>query len=72
MKVQLKLLHEEDLARLLADLREQANALTLVRSCDVQRLPGGASETQAKGGVQATLEAECLIDWVTLREVAAK
>ena len=36
MKVQLKLLHEEDLTRLLADLREQASALILVRSCDVR------------------------------------
>lgn len=72
MKLQLKLLHEEDLTRLLADLHEQASALILVRSCDVSRLAGGNAEARTAGGVQAKLQADCLLDWVTLREVAAK
>ena len=70
MKLQLKLLHEEDLTRLLADLREQASALIVIRSCDIARLPGGGDARTP--GVQAKLQADCLIDWVTLREVAAK
>jgi len=68
MKVQLKLLHEEDLTRLLDDLRRQARALIQVKSCNVSRLPRGSSE----GGTPAQLQAECLIDWVTLHEVASK
>ncbi|MEO8409715.1 MAG: hypothetical protein ABI478_04025, partial [Propionivibrio sp.] len=71
MHVQLKLLHGEDLTRLLGDLRAQANALILVRRCGVSRLPGGVSEADAISGVQPTLQADCVIDWVTLREVAA-
>ena len=72
MKLQLKLLHEEDLTRLLADLREQASALVRVRSCDVSRLPVGLSEPTSASGVQAKLQADCLLDWITLREVAAQ
>ena len=68
MKVQLKLLHEEDLTRFLGDLNEQARALIQVRYCKVTRQPQG----QAGTGGQANLLAECRIDWVTLREVAGK
>ncbi len=68
MRVQLKLLHEEDLTRLLDDLRRQARALIQVRSCNVSRLPRGGAE----GGIPAQLQADCQIDWVTLREVASK
>lgn len=68
MKVQLKLLHEEDLTRFLGDLNEQARALIQVRYCKVTRQPQG----QAGMSGQANLLAECRIDWVTLREVAGK
>jgi hypothetical protein len=68
MKVQLKLLHEEDLTRLLDDLRQQARALIQVKSCNVSRLPRGGAE----GGTPSQLQADCLIDWVTLHEVASK
>ena len=68
MKVQLKLLHEEDLTRLLDDLRQQARALIQVKSCNVSRLPRGGVE----GGTPAQLQADCQIDWVTLHEVASK
>lgn len=68
MKVQLKLLHEEDLTRLLDDLRQQARALIQIKSCNVSRLPRGGAE----GGTQAQLQADCQIDWVTLHEVASK
>lgn len=64
MKLQLRLLHEEDLTRLLDDLRREARALIQVRRCDVSRLP----RSGADNALQGLLQAECLIDWVTLRE----
>ena len=68
MKVQLKLLHEEDLMRLIDDLRQQARALIQVKSCSVSRLPRGSAD----GGTNAQLQADCQIDWVTVHEVAKK
>lgn len=68
MKVQLKLLHEEDLTRLLDDLRRQASALIQVRSCAVSRLPRGGADDASN----AHLQADCQIDWVTLHEVVGK
>ena len=67
MKMQLKLLHEEDLTRLIDDLNQQARALIQVKRCNVSRLPRSSSET----GIPAQLQADCLIDWVTLREATA-
>lgn len=66
MKVQIKLLHEEDLTRFLADLRQQARALIQVKSCNVSRLPLAAGENS----LSAQLLADCQIDWVTLRASA--
>ncbi|MBS1227881.1 MAG: hypothetical protein H6R17_1158 [Proteobacteria bacterium] len=62
MKVQLGLLHEEDLTRLLDDLRQYARALIQVRSCKVWRLP--------RDDRTAQLQADCLIDWITVRASA--
>jgi hypothetical protein len=64
MKVQLRLLHEEDLLRFLDDLRRQARALIRIDSCNLSRLPRG-SDTES--GASAQLQAECEIDWITLR-----
>ncbi|MEI7614032.1 MAG: hypothetical protein WCK63_14115 [Betaproteobacteria bacterium] len=68
MKIQLKLLHEEDLTRLLDDLRLQARALVQVRYCNVSRLPRGTPEP----GSPALLQAECQIEWITLRDATGK
>ena len=65
MQLQLKLLHEEDLTRLIDDLRERARALIQVKHCAVSRLPQGAGD----GSPIAQLQADCGIDWITLREV---
>ena len=65
MKLQMRLLHEEDLTRLLGDLRRQARALIQVRRCDVARLP----RTGADNALQGLLQADCVIDWITVREV---
>lgn len=68
MKLQLKLLHEEDLTRLLDDLRAQAKALIQVKSCTISRLPRSGERPDSL----APLQADCQIDWVTLREAASK
>ncbi|MCX8017507.1 MAG: hypothetical protein N2690_06380, partial [Rhodocyclaceae bacterium] len=62
MKLELPLLHEEDLLGLLADLSRQSEALVSVRSCRIERQPVEA----AHGG--APLKAACELDWITLRE----
>jgi hypothetical protein len=68
MKMQVKLLHEEDLTRLLGDLRQQAAALIQVKACNVSRVPHVTGES----GIAAQLQADCQIDWITLREAAGK
>ncbi|QKS28678.1 MAG: hypothetical protein FAZ92_01407 [Accumulibacter sp.] len=69
MKLELKLLHEEDLSRFLADLRQQAKALIRINRCHVERLPAGAEE---RAGGRANLLAECDVDWLTARETGRK
>lgn len=60
MKLQMPLLHEEDLLNFFADLRESIRAYTSLQSCSVVR--------QQKAGSSAQLLADCSIDWITLRE----
>lgn len=60
MRLQMQLLHEEDLLVFLADLREGMRAYTRVKSCNVMR--------QTRPGSSVQLSADCSIDWVTLRE----
>ena len=62
MKLNARLLHEEDLIRLLDDLRREARALIQVRRCDVSRLP------RTDNALQGNLQAECVIDWITLNK----
>ncbi len=68
MKVDLALLHEEDLLRFLADLRNSGNAFYAVQRCALTRTG------QAATGVSITprLRAECDIDLVTIIDRAAK
>jgi len=68
MKVQLALLHEEDLLRFLADLRESGNAFYAVRRCELTRTG------QAITGTTMTprLRADCDIDLITIIDRAAK
>jgi hypothetical protein len=62
MKLEMPLLHENDLLGLLADLQAQVHALIGVRSCRIERTPANTQATAA------TLKAACRIDWITLRE----
>jgi len=68
MSVQLDLLHEEDLLRFLADLRDSGNAYYSVKSCSVQRTG------QAATGLTITprLRANCDIDLITVMDRGAK
>ena len=60
MRLQLQLLHEEDLLFFLSDLRDDVRAHTSVKSCNVMR--------QTRPGSSVQLAADCSIDWITLRE----
>lgn len=71
MTLQMKLLHEEDLTRLLGDLRQQANALIQVKSCLIERLPKNETERNPGAHLVANLAATCRIDWVTIDKAEA-
>jgi hypothetical protein len=68
MRVDLQLLHEEDLLRFLADLRASGNAYYAVKKCVLTRTG------QAVGGTTMTprLSAQCDIDLITIIDRAAK
>lgn len=65
MKLDMPLLHENDLLGLFADLNSQVHALVSVRQCSIQRIPPEPNKHLA-----ATLKAACELDWITLREKA--
>jgi hypothetical protein len=65
MKLRMQLLHEDDLLGFLSDLRQSVEALLVVRACDVERIARAAGGERA---TQAQLNAECGIDFITLRE----
>ncbi len=68
MRVEMQLLHEEDLLRFLADLRSSGNAYYSVKRCAMARTG------QAVGGASMTprLSAQCDIDLITIIDRAAK
>jgi hypothetical protein len=68
MRVELALLHEEDLLRFLADLRASGNAYYSIRSCSLLR----TGQSLASGAMAPRLRGECQIDLVTIIDQAAK
>lgn len=62
MKIEMPLLHENDLLGLVADLSARVEALVSVRRCKLERLPGAVQQNTA------TLKAQCEIDWLTMQE----
>lgn len=68
MRVQIPLLHEEDLLRFIGDLQYQAAAFVRLRSCRITRNSGNS--TQPESPLPAQLQAECLLDWITLKSQA--
>jgi hypothetical protein len=68
MRVQLALLHEEDLLRFLGDLRDSGNAYYAVRRCSLTR----TGQTPAGVQISPRLRGECEIDLITVIDRAAK
>lgn len=68
MKVDLALLHEEDLFRFIEDLRGALSSHVVVRSCTVSRL----DRAPTAKGVGPRLRGDCTIDLVTIRDRKAK
>lgn len=68
MRVQLALLHEEDLLRFLADLRASGNAYYQVKSCSLARTGQAATGTT----ITPRLRAQCEIDLITVIDRSAK
>jgi hypothetical protein len=69
MRVDLALLHEEDLLRFLSDLRDSGNAFYSVRSCALTR----NSAAGAAASVMASrLRGDCSIDLITIVDRGAK
>jgi hypothetical protein len=68
MKVDMALLHEEDLLRFLADLRQSGNAFYSVRRCALSR----TGQAVTGSTMAPRLRAECEIDLVTVIDRAAK
>jgi hypothetical protein len=64
MKLEMSLLHEEDLFRFLADLRRALSAHVVVKSCALQRTERAAADR----GLAPRLQATCDIDLVTIRD----
>lgn len=62
VKVQIPLLHEEDLLRFLHDVHAQAAAFTRLRRCQLQRLAARPGDDN----LAPQLSAECQMDWITL------
>lgn len=69
MKVELALLHEEDLFRFLSDLRNSGNAYYSVKRCALTRT-GQAAATGTN--IAPRLRADCDIDLITVLDRAAK
>lgn len=68
MKVDLALLHEDDLMRFLADLRASGNAYYSVTKCAMQRTGQAATGTT----ITPRLRADCEIDLITIIDQGAK
>ena len=64
MKLDMALLHEEELFRFLDDLRRALSAQVVIRSCTLQRGERGEPER----GLAPRLNATCDIDLVTIRD----
>ena len=67
MKLEMLLLHEEDLLNFLADLEAAGKAFVSVRHCSVNRIERGAAP--AATALQPRLRADCLVDFVSVRGI---
>ena len=65
LKIQLRVLHEEDLLNFVGQLQKEAKALVVLRGCKLSRLPGGSTARDA-----TQLVGECTMEWITLRRAS--
>ena len=68
MRIQMRLLHEEDLLNFLRRLQQEAKALVLIRSCTLSPLPPppvGSTDL-------AQLNGECELRWITVRPAVSQ
>lgn len=73
MRVQIPLLHEGDLLRFVSALQSRAPAFVRVRSCRIIRsATQAASESHLLNQIQAQLQADCQLDWITLQSDAER
>ena len=63
VKIEMQLLHEEDLLNFIDDLAKRGRSYLSVRSCDVQRADRGGSGTT----LAPRLQAACVFDLITIR-----
>jgi len=68
LRLQLRLLHEEDLLNFLARVQKDAQALVIVRACKLSPLPSQPDSRQS----MAQLGAECEMQWLTARQANEK
>lgn len=66
MRLQAQLLHEGELLALINDIRNSVNALIQVQSCSLDRIPPSTIDR----GNPDQLQAECVLQWITLKEKA--
>ena len=62
--MKMKVLHEGDVWNFINDIKAQAGALLIVRSCSFDRLPLAAVDR----GTGPYLSAECTLEWITMKE----
>lgn len=73
MRMQLRLVHEEDLLRFLDRLQREAQALVLIRSCTLAPLSSrGIGSGSIDSGDLAQLGAECDLRWITVARQEAR
>jgi hypothetical protein len=65
LRLQMELLHEDDLFNVIADLRREVKAVIQVQACSIERL---IDKESSQRRVSAQLKAECTLEWVTLKE----
>lgn len=65
MKLELALLHEEDLFNFFADLRASGESFASLRSCSISRAEGVFT---AGGPMRPRLRASCVVDMITINE----
>jgi hypothetical protein len=63
MRLEMPLLHENDLLGLISDLSAQVQSLISVKNCKIDRVPPVPGQANS-----ANLKASCEIDWITLQE----